>query len=102
DPDQTEPNAAVVKTYIYGDGKLLAQHDGHYDEPIYFYLLDRLGSVRQIVDDSGTVVNSYTDDPFGRSFASETQETITNPFRFAGYYWDVEIAQYFCNARQYD
>ncbi|MFC1783580.1 RHS repeat-associated core domain-containing protein [Planctomycetota bacterium] len=27
---------------------------------------------------------------------------MENPFRFAGYWWDDEIKQYYCRARQYD
>jgi len=36
----------VLKKYIYGNSQILAQHDT--DDLLYFYLHDRLGSVRQI------------------------------------------------------
>jgi RHS repeat-associated protein len=102
DPDETDPNECVRKTYVYGNSQLLAQHDGYYGSDICFYLHDRLGSVRQVVDYSGSVVNSYTYDAWGNVHTAETTETVDNPFRFAGYYWDDEISQYFCNARQYE
>lgn len=38
------------------------QYDGDPNEPgmeKYFYLHDRLGSVRMVVDDTGTVQNTY-------------------------------------------
>ena len=64
---------------------------------------DRLGSVRLIINDAGAVQNYYTYDPFGTLFDNESSTTtVTNPYRFAGYFWDDEIAQYYCRARQYD
>ncbi|MBN1391627.1 MAG: RHS repeat-associated core domain-containing protein, partial [Sedimentisphaerales bacterium] len=68
----------------------------------YFYLHDRLGSVRLIVDTSGVVKNCYTYNPFGELFASETTENVLNPFKFSGQFFDNEIGQYHLRARQYD
>ncbi len=65
DPDASDPNASVVKTYLYTHAQILAQHDGHYAASIYFYLHDRLGSVRQVIDTDGAVANTYTYEPFG-------------------------------------
>ena len=49
------------------NSQIIAQHDGKYDQTRYFYLHDRLGSVRQIIDTSGNVKNMYTYEPFGKS-----------------------------------
>jgi len=67
-------------------------------------LHDRLGSVRQIIDTSGNVKNRYTYRPFGESYddEGEVEETITNPFKFTGQYYDSEIDEYYLRARQYD
>jgi len=35
--------------------KVLMQRDGNYAEPRYFYLHDRLGSVRLTIDEEGNV-----------------------------------------------
>ena len=35
----------------------------------YFYIADRLGSVRLAVDANGNAVNSYTYNPFGEGLA---------------------------------
>jgi RHS repeat-associated protein len=69
-----------------------------------FYFHDRLGSVRQIIDTSGNVENRYTYRPFGESYddEGEVEETITNPFKFTGQYFDAEIDEYYLRARQYD
>ena len=94
-------NNAILTRYVHTDREVLMQQDVSIDER-YYYLHDRLGSVRLIIDDAGTVVNSYTYNPFGMAFASECSETISNPYQFAGYFWDDEIKQYYCNARYYD
>ncbi|MFC1783578.1 RHS repeat domain-containing protein [Planctomycetota bacterium] len=101
----------IAKTYIYAHNQVIAQHDITYntetppvitDDDVYYYLHDRLGSVRMLIDESGAVQNYYTYDPFGKLFDNESNATISNPYRFASYFWDDEIAQYYCRARQYD
>jgi len=81
----------LKKTYIYADGWILAQHDGDYAASRYFYLHDRLGSVRQIVDSSGEVANCYYYTPWGGLTGSETEETVSNWYGWAGYLSDEEI-----------
>ena len=93
---------SIVKSYIHANGQILAQHDGGQAGERYFYLHDRLGSVRQIINSSGSVVNFYTYEPFGRCFAAECTETTENPFRFTGQWYDSEIGEYYLRARQYN
>jgi len=69
---------------------------------VYFYIVDRLGSVRLVIDDVNNVKNTYTYNPFGEIFATEANETICNPFKFTGQYFDNEINQYYLRARQFD
>ena len=91
--------------YIYANSQIIAQHNGDHIASRYFYLHDRLGSVRQLIDNSGTmdVVNRYTYDPFGELFDDETEETtISNPFKFTSQYFDDEIEEYYLRARQYN
>ena len=100
---EIEPSSGnIMKTYIYANSQILAQHTGKHDQPRYFYLHDRLGSVRQVINNAGAVVNCYTYDPWGLPVGNETQETISNMYRFASYVWDEEISQYHCYRRQYD
>ena len=66
----------LKKKYIYADRQILAQHDIEDDaqpaqDDKYFYLQDRLGSVRLVIDDQSAVKNSYTYEPFGEMFATE-------------------------------
>lgn len=90
----------VKKTYIYANSQIITQHDGNDSNPRYFYLHDRLGSVRQIIDTGAKVVKLYTYNPFGETL--ETDGTLDNAFMFTGQYYDAEIDEYYLRARQYD
>ena len=89
----------VQNKYIYANSQILARHD---TSAIYFYLHDRLGSVRQIINSSAGVVNYYVYQPFGEMHATETEESLLNPFKYTGQYFDSEFDQYYLRARQYE
>ena len=95
-------SGGIVKTYVYANSEVIAQHDGDTSDDRYFYLHDRLGSVRLVIDDQGAVKNTYTYEPFGEMFATECTETTENPFKFAGQWFDAEIEEYYLRARQYN
>jgi RHS repeat-associated protein len=76
------------------------QYNGNHKADKYFYLHDRLGSVRQIVDKDGLVVKYYTFGPFGDT--RESGGSLDDPFMFTGQWFDSEIGQYYLRARQYD
>ena len=89
----------VQNKYIYANSQILARHD---TSAIYFYLHDRLGSVRQVINASGDVENYYTYQPFGELFSDESQESVLSPFKYTGQYFDSEFGQYYLWARQYE
>ncbi len=93
-------DGSIKSTYVYANGQILAQHDGDTSAARYFYLHDRLGSVRMIIGTDGAVANYYTYKPFGQIL--DAYATIDNPFLFTGQYYDAEIAQYYLRARIYD
>jgi len=100
------------------NNRILAQHDGNDADPRYFYMHDRLGSVRQVINNSGSVVRYYTYKPFGEVIESShgphlsavaydigtlaKAEATSNYFMFTGQYYDSEIDEYYHRARQYD
>jgi len=45
------------KGYLLVNSQILAQHDGDISASRYFYLHDRLGSTRDIINTRGSVVN---------------------------------------------
>jgi len=89
------------KAYIYGNGQVIAQYNGNpFSANKYFYLHDRLGSVRELINQTGAVVVMYTYNPFGETI--ESNGRFANPFRFTGQWYDSEIGQYYLRARMYD
>ncbi|MBN1765762.1 MAG: RHS repeat-associated core domain-containing protein, partial [Sedimentisphaerales bacterium] len=88
---------------IWANGELLMQHDGDMATgEKYFYLHDRLGSIRQVINDEGETENRYIYNPFGQALEDETEETIDNPFQFANYQYEPVTGMYYCNARWFD
>jgi hypothetical protein len=57
------------------------QHNGNHTADKYFYLHDRLGSVREVIYANDTVKNHYTYKPFGELIDAEgtrrTERIIT-------------------------
>ena len=65
-----------------------------------WYLKDKLGSVRDIVNTSGTVIDHVVYDSYG-NVTSETNPTNGDRFKFTGMEWDAAIGQYYDHARWY-
>ena len=66
----------------------------------YFYQTDHLGSVRTLTDASGTVINSYDYESYGRF---ETRiEGIVQPYAFTAREFDEESNYYYYRSRYYD
>jgi RHS repeat-associated protein len=110
--DAGDPNL-LISSYTYAGAQVLSQRQypvltdpNIYDEQ--FYVHDRLGSVRLVVDYNDvdeyvSVANSYTYTPFGSHYDGEgPAETLDNPFKFTGQWHDSEINQYYLRARMYD
>ena len=99
---ELDSNFNVVKSYVYGNAQVIAMYDGAQETTTnkYFYMHDRLGSIRQMINRDGSVVVLYTFNPFGETIESDV--TFDNPFRFTGQYYDSEIGQYYLRARQYE
>jgi RHS repeat-associated protein len=75
--------------YVYGASGLVSQVSG---ANTYFYLADGLGSTMKTVDTSGTVVNAYEYDVYGKVTASSGAQA--NDFQFAGQQTDATGLQY--------
>ena len=82
-PLEIQPSTgSLTKTYIYTDTQILAQHNGDSSAAKYFYLHDRLGSVRLVIADDGSVAKYYTYEPFGEVI--DEDGTFINDFQFTG------------------
>ena len=59
---------------------------------IYYYITDRLGNVRYVLNSSGAVVQSYLYSPFGQVHSSSG--LLSQPYQYVGgegYYTEEEI-----------
>ncbi|MBQ8683632.1 MAG: hypothetical protein IJ518_03830 [Clostridia bacterium] len=78
----------------------------------YYFLKNLQGDVIAITDPNGEVVAQYTYDAWGKvlSVTNKDGNPITapnnianvNPYRYRGYYYDVEIGMYYLQSRYYD
>ena len=96
----------LQKKYIYGQGV---------DEPIamisgantFYYNRDGLGSISELTDNTGTVVENYSYDVYGKTIIKDgngnilTQSAIGNRFMFTGRELDSESGLYYYRARIY-
>ena len=88
----------MKKAYYYANAQILRQDNS---TGSYYYVHDRLGSIRLMTDALGLVRNSYTYNPFGEDLATECTETTENPYKFTGQYFDSEYGGYNNRARIY-
>jgi len=68
----------------------------------YYYLSDSMGTVYQVVDANGNLVNSYDYNAWGEIRGAQTTETVANPFRWQTKPWDEETGLYYSRARYYE
>lgn len=105
---ETDSAGTVTATYIYGID---------IDEPItmergsstYYYYFDGLGSVAEVADEDGIVVEKYKYDPFGKTTILDPDtgmvresSAISNPYMYTGRRLDEETGSYYYRARYYD
>ena len=70
---------------------------------IYYYLCDQVGSVIQVIDESGDVVNQYVYDAYGNVSwdSTNTFEGVENRYLFQGREWDAHRQEYYFRYRTY-
>ena len=93
-----EDEAGEHIRYIRGH-ELLAS-DSERARTYYHYACDEMGSITDITDCHGTVLNHYAYDAFGNRTVEE--ETVENRFGFAGEMLDAVTGQYYLRARFYN
>ncbi|TAF58198.1 MAG: DUF4114 domain-containing protein [Oscillatoriales cyanobacterium] len=89
------------KRYLHGAGidQVLAQESAQGN--VTWHLTDHLGTVRDLVNNSGQVVNHLTYDSFGQVVA-QTNFAVDSRYLFTGREFDEETGDYFYRARYYD
>ena len=114
---QMEENGKLV-SFVYADREVITEEDeagahiryirGHEllasdserARTYYHYACDEMGSITDITDCHGTVLNHYAYDAFGNRTVEE--ETVENRFGFAGEMMDAVTGQYYLRARFYN
>jgi RHS repeat-associated protein len=86
-----ESTDGQTASYLYGHD-LLAQYDSG---TWAYHLNDGLGSVRQLTDPAGQVVQSYSFSPFGVPLGESGGE----PYGFTGEQWDASAGLVYLRAR---
>ena len=112
-------------TYTYdGSGRLVASSNGleylydntgvfavKHGESTYFYRKDAQGNIIALIDSSGNVVVEYVYDAWGNHAVLDANGAditdvnhigVLNPFRYRGYFYDVETGLYYLKTRYYD
>ncbi len=104
-----DSNGTLLNKYIYGSGidELLSAMSYEPSAKYYFHS-DALGSIIDITDNTGSLVEHYEYDVFGSfkifsmSHEPRAMSLIGNSFYFTGREWDSEINLYYYRARFYD
>ena len=95
---ESDADGDITATYVYSpEGGLISMTRGG---ETYYYQTNAHGAVVSLTDSTGAVVNTYAYDPWGRVLSAS--ETVTNPFRYAGYYYDSATGLYYLWHRYYD
>ena len=69
----------------------------------YYYIRDALGNILGIINQNGQIVVQYSYTSYGVcSISGNTSLGNENPFRYKGYYYDVETSLYCITTRYYD
>ena len=94
--------------YAYNEQNQLVGFE--HQQSKYFYVRDLLGVIRNVIDINGNIVVTYKYDAWGNhkvydsSNAENTSSSFIgniNPFRYKGYYYDVESEWYYLQSRYY-
>ena len=117
-----ENHQGITTKYFYEGNKLLTEIKGTttidylydvtnsligfiYNGVKYYYVRDILQNINGIIDGSGNLVVKYSYTAYGKvTVVSDTSGVgigSINPFRYKGYYYDVETQLYWVSSRYY-
>jgi RHS repeat-associated protein len=111
----------TIRRYVYDNEDILLELDGNnnvtarythgpgIDEPLimeknsqsFYYQADGLGSITELTNQSGTVVQRYSYSSFGK-IESQLDLNFVQPYAFTARDFDSETGLYYFRARYYD
>jgi len=94
-------SGTVLTRYLFGDktDEVLARYRA--SEGTVWHLTDNLGTVRDLVDEAGDLLNHIDYDSFGQIIA-QSNAAAGDRFTYTGREWDAEIGLYYYRARYFD
>ena len=95
--EEQDSGGSVLATYVYGPGidECISMTRGG---QTYYYHYDRLGSVVNLSNSSGDLVETYHYDAWGNA---DTYGSVDNPYFFTGRRYDPETGIYYFRTRYY-
>lgn len=94
---ESNSSGATKNLYCYSpQGKLLCEN---INGSSYFVHDNYRGDVITLTDEDGDISAQYYYDPWGNQLTYS--DSVTQPFRYAGYYYDAETGLYYCKGRYY-
>lgn len=94
---KAQVNGDVNTVYISGLD-VIGQAKG--SQPIGYFVYDSHGSVRQLTDSSGAIIESYNFDAYGNAVGFNPAMALTN-LLYCGEFCDASMTQYYLRARWY-
>ena len=94
---ETTETGQTLMEYVYIGNELLAKIQG---EQVYYYHNDHLGTPQILTNDSQAIAWKAVYTPFGEAVPSI--QTVENPFRFPGQYYDPETGLHYNYFRYYN
>jgi len=95
---ETNQSGQMLAEYVYLGDQLLAMIKP--GESVYYFHNDHLGTPQVLTDDTGTITWKAVYTPFGEAVPSI--QTVENPFRFPGQYYDQETGLHYNYFRYYN
>ncbi|RTE10629.1 RHS repeat-associated core domain-containing protein [Paenibacillus whitsoniae] len=86
-------------SYIYDGGTLAARFDAA-TQTMQYYVRNGHGDITELTDELGQTLNAYSYDIWGNPLT--IQETVPQPFRYSGEFWDDTTGLQYLRARWYD
>jgi RHS repeat-associated protein len=95
---ETNQSGTMLAEYVYLGDQLLAMIKP--GDAVYYFHNDHLGTPQVLTDDTGAVAWKAVYTPFGEAVPSI--QTVENPFRFPGQYYDQETGLHYNYFRYYN
>jgi RHS repeat-associated protein len=95
---ETNQSGTMLAEYVYLGDQLLAMLKP--GESVYYYHNDHLGTPQVLTEDTQTIAWKAAYTPFGEAVPSI--QTVENPFRFPGQYYDPETGLHYNYFRYYN